>query len=329
MNYFIIVRKLLQVFSLLGVMTIVIYFAFRIMPGNPALLIFHDYHGKGPLTVAEKQSILKSTGLIYGKYSIKGFLTYVYDMFTFKWGIDYSDIDLTVAQRISLALPYTVVLVGLTSVFSFALGVPLGITISKWRNSKKESVVLGISLILTSIPYFIIALLLIFYFAVYAKVLPSQSNVNPLVLYQPSIPNLLLLAKSIALPFLSLLLLGATGHMITMRAAMVSTLGEDHINTAIAKGVPSKKVLRKHAARIAVIPVTTRMALELSALMGGALIVSIIFNWPGMGPLLFHAVLDEDYPMSEAVTFVISLITIIAYAMVDFIHAALDPRIKL
>lgn len=329
MNYFIIVRKLLQALSLIGVMTIVIYFAFRIMPGNPAVILFHDYHGAKPLTPALKTQILKETGLYYGKYNIKSFLIYVYDMFTFKWGMDYSDIDLTVASRIALALPYTVVLVALTSIFSFVIGVPFGITISKWRNSKKESAVLGTSLIITSIPYFIIAILLIFLLGVYYQILPINSNVDPLVLYQPSIPHFLLLARSIALPFISLLLLGATGHMITMRAAMVSTLGEDHITTAIAKGVPNKAVLRKHAARIAVIPVTTRMALELSGMMGGALIVSIIFNWPGMGPLLFHAVLNEDYPMSEAVTFVLSLVTIIAYSMIDFIHAALDPRIKL
>jgi peptide/nickel transport system permease protein len=329
LNYYIIVRKLLQVFSLIGVMLIVVYFAFRIMPGNPALLLFHDYHSNRPLTLAQKEQILDATGLAYGKYSLKGFSIYVYDMLTFNYGIDYSAIDLTVAQEIALALPYTLVLIGLTSIFSFVIGVPFGITISKWRNSRKESAVLGTSLIITSIPYFILALLLIFLLGVYLNLLPVQSNVDPLVLYQITIPHLLQLARAIALPFLSLLVLGATGHMITMRAAMVSTLGEDHINTAIAKGVPSKKVLRKHAARIAVIPVTTRMALELSGLMGGALIVSIIFNWPGMGPLLFNAVLNEDYPMSEAVTFIISLTTILAYAMVDFIHAALDPRIKL
>lgn len=329
MNYFIIGRKLIQVFSLIAVMLVVIYFAFRIMPGNPALLLFRDYHGNKPLTLALKKQILEETGLLYGKYSIRGFAIYVKDMLTFNWGMDYSDIDLTVAQRIGLALPYTVLLVGLTSIFSFVIGVPLGITISRWRNTKKESALLGLSLVLTSIPYFVIALLLIFLLGVYFNVLPIQSNVDPLVIFQPSIPHLLLLAKSILLPFLSLLLLGATGHMITMRAAMVSTLGEDHINTAIAKGVPSRRVLRKHAARIAVIPVTTRMALELSGLMGGSLIISIIFNWPGMGPVLFHAVLAEDYPMSEAVTYVISLVTIIAYALIDFIHAALDPRIKL
>ena len=109
---------------------------------------------------------------------------------------------------------------------------------------------------------------------------------------------------------------------------MVSTLGEDHINTARAKGVPEKSILRRHAARIAVIPVTTRLALQVSFLISGSLIVAIIFNWPGMGPLLYHAVLNEDYPLSEAATFVISLLTIFAYASIDYIHAWLDPRIK-
>jgi peptide/nickel transport system permease protein len=310
-------------------MIVVIYFAFRIMPGNPATLVFHDYPHKSSLTAADRQRILDSMGLEYGKYSIQGFVSYVYQMLTFHFGLDYTDIDLTVMQRIGLALPYTLVLVASVSIFSFGLGVPMGITISRWRNTKKESAAFGISLILTSIPYFILAILLIFFLGVYTHLLPIESNVNPLILYQWTWPHFLILTRAIMLPFLSLLALGATGHMITMRAAMVSTLGEDHITTARAKGVKERDILRKHAARIAVIPVTTRMALELSALIGGSLIVSIIFNWPGMGPLLFHAVLDEDYPMSEAVTYVISVVTIIAYSMIDFIHAALDPRIRL
>jgi peptide/nickel transport system permease protein len=74
--------------------------------------------------------------------------------------------------------------------------------------------------------------------------------------------------------------------------------------------------------------VTTRLALQLSFLISGSLIVAIIFNWPGMGPLLYHAVLNEDYPLSEASTFIISLLTIVAYSLIDYIHAWLDPRIK-
>jgi len=134
--------------------------------------------------------------------------------------------------------------------------------------------------------------------------------------------------RTIAIPLVSLFLIGAAGHLITMRATMVSILGEDFITTARAKGVKEKDILRKHAARNALIPVSTRMALEFALILSGALIVDIIFTYPGIGFYLYEATLKEDYPLIEAATFMISVITIFAYLIIDYVHAWLDPRIR-
>ncbi|MCL6015181.1 MAG: ABC transporter permease [Candidatus Thermoplasmatota archaeon] len=329
MNIYLLTRKIIQAFALVVIMTLIIFVVFRLMPGNPGLLLLKSANKTGtPLSTKQKEAILSTLGLQDGKFSLVDFETYLYQMFTFHWGKDFNSPGQYVYNEIANALPYTLVLIVSSALLSFAIGIPLGIVVSKMRGGKKEGVLLTTSLILNSIPYFILGVILFLYLAVYSSVLPLKSSVPLTYITHPSLSTFPILLYHIALPFSTLLIIESMGHMITMRAAMVSTLGEDHITTARAKGVPEKSILRKHAARIAVIPVTTRLALQLSFLISGSLIVAIIFNWPGMGPLLYHAVLNEDYPLSEASTFIISLLTIVAYSLIDYIHAWLDPRIK-
>ncbi len=329
MNIYLMIRKIIQAFSLVFIMTLIIFVVFRLMPGSPAELLLKTANKSGnPLSSKAEKAILSTMGLQYGKWSLVDFETYLYQMFTFHWGKDYFYTGQYVYNEIAVAMPYTLVLIVSSALLSFAIGIPLGVIVSKLRGGKKEGVILTTSLILNSIPYFILGVILFLYLAVYSSVLPIKASVPLTYITNPSFSTFPILLYHIALPFSTLLIIESMGHMITMRAAMVSTLGEDHITTARAKGVPEKSILRKHAARIAVIPVTTRLALQLSFLISGSLIVAIIFNWPGMGPLLYHAVLNEDYPLSEASTFVISLLTIVAYSSIDYVHAWLDPRIK-
>ncbi|MGP6220486.1 ABC transporter permease [Caldiplasma sukawensis] len=329
MNKYLLMRKIIQDVALVIIMTVLTFVVFRLMPGNPAELFFKGIEKNGhPITAQTKEAICAELGLSHGKFSLQDFETYLYQMFTFNWGKDYINVGETVAEEISLALPYTLVLTGSTAILSYVIGVPLGIYISRIRGTKKESAILSTALALNSVPYFIIAILLFLYVSYYTGLFPLYANVpySEVTTFTPA--GFVNLLYHIAMPFISLLVIEMFGHMITMRAAMVSTLGEDHILTAKAKGVSGKAILRRHAARIAIIPVTTRLALQISFLISGSLLVAIIFDWPGMGPLLYNAVLKEDYPLSEAATFVISLMTIIAYSMIDYIHAWLDPRIK-
>lgn len=329
MNIYVLSRKIIQAAVLVVTMTLIIFVVFRLMPGNPGLLLLKSADKNGePLSRSAKEAILRTLGLQNGKWSLTDFETFIYQMFTFHWGKDYNFPGESVYDLIAIALPYTLVLIVSAALLSFAFGIPLGITISRIRGGKKEGAILSTSLVLNSIPYFVIGILLFLYLTVFTNIFPDSANVPLSYIEHPTFKTFVALLYHIAMPFISLLIIESTGHMITMRASMVSTLGEDHITTAKAKGVPAKTILRRHAARIAVIPVTTRLALQVSFLISGSLIVAIIFNWPGMGPLLYHAVLNEDYPLEEASTFVIALLTILAYSLIDYIHAWLDPRIK-
>jgi peptide/nickel transport system permease protein len=325
MNAFVAIRKLIQGVVLLVLVTIIIFVIFRLMPGNPADLILLSLKSKP--TLAEKQQLLKSFGLENGKWSYQAFTTFIYDMFTAHWGNDYY-YGTTVSQIIFTALPYTLVLVGGAAVLGWIFGIPLGITTTRLRGKKSETAILTSSLIVSSIPYLVLAVLLYLYLIAYLHWFPVSGYFSFSDLEHPTIFSVLNVFRTIAIPLVSLFLIGAAGHLITMRATMVSILGEDFITTARAKGVREKDILRKHAARNALIPVSTRMALEFALILSGALIVDIIFSYPGIGYYLYEATLKEDYPLIEAATFMISVITIFAYLIIDYVHAWLDPRIR-
>ena len=325
MNAFVAVRKLIQGVVLLFLVAIIIFIIFRLMPGNPADLILLSLKSKP--TLAQKQALLQQFGLQNGKWSYQAFTTFMYDMFTAHWGYDFY-IGTTVSQIIFTALPYTLVLVGSAAVLGWVFGIPLGITTTRLRGRKSETAILTSSLIVSSIPYLVLAVLLYLYLVAFLHWFPVTGYFSFTELEHPTLFSVLSVMRSIAIPLVSLFLIGAAGHLITMRATMVSILGEDFITTARAKGVREKDILRKHAARNALIPVSTRMALEFALILSGALIVDIIFSYPGIGYYLYEATLKEDYPLIEAATFMISIVTIVAYLIVDYVHAWLDPRIR-
>ena len=325
MNAFVAVRKLIQGVVLLFLVAIIIFVIFRLMPGNPADLILLSFKVKPDLQ--QKEALLRQFGLQNGKWSYTAFTTFMYDMFSGNWGNDYY-YGATVSQIIFTALPYTLVLVGSAAVLGWIFGIPLGITTTRLRGKKSETAILTSSLIVSSIPYLVLAVLLYLYLIAYLQWFPVSGYFSFTELEHPTFFSVLSVIRTIAIPLVSLFLIGAAGHLITMRATMVSILGEDFITTARAKGVKEKDILRRHAARNALIPVSTRMALEFALILSGALIVDIIFSYPGIGYYLYEATLKEDYPLIEAATFMISVVTIFAYLIVDYVHAWLDPRIR-
>ncbi len=318
MNVYLITRKILQAAILIILTVIIIFVVYRLMPGNPADLFLHSLGARA--TAAQKKALLASLGLNGGKWSFTGFVIYFKDMFTANFGYDYYN-GSSISAELAQALPYTLALIGTATILGWIIGIPLGITTTRLRNKKSESVILTSSLVLSSIPYFVLGIVLYLYLVAFSSFFPISSGFK----WNDPITTIL---WDLSLPLISLAIVGATGHLITMRATMVSILGEDFINTARAKGVPEKSILRKHAARNAMIPISTRMALEFALVASGALIVDVIFSYPGIGLELYNATLSENYPLSEAATFLFSLVTIFAYLIVDFIHSWLDPRVK-
>ncbi len=327
MNIYLIIRKVVQSAILIVSMAAVLFVIFRLMPGNPAELFLHDARTHFA-TKQELQIIEARLGLTGGKWNFENFLIYMKDMFTFNFGYDYYSQE-SVATLIGNSMPYSLLLLGTALALSFVVGLPLGILATWYHGKKKEAVINTSNLILNSIPYFILAIVFYLYFVAFYPIFPVRGSFSTFDLYHMYDPSILVTVLwKMTLPLLSLVLVEEAAHVLTMRAAMVSVMGEDFITTARAKGVAERTIFFRHAARNAMIPVSTRMALEFAFLTSGAIFVEAIFSWPGIGTLIYQSALNEDYPVSEGALFTISLVVIIAYSIIDFVHAWLDPRIS-
>ncbi len=324
MNPYLILRKIIQDLILIALVAVVIYIVYRLMPGNPAQLLLFGAKNKGGLTGQKLLQVEAQLGLAGGKWNPVNLFIYLKDMFTFNFGYDYFE-SLSVWDVIKIALPYTFLLFGTAAVIAFVLGIPLGIITSWVRQTKKEAGLIASSNILNAIPFFVLGIWFVLYFTALRPIFPVRTNFPISWLATDPIG----VAYYLFLPVTTLVVIEGASHLLTTRAAMVGILGEDYIATARAKGVTEGTVMFHHAARNAMIPISTRMALELALLMSGAVVVEIIFSYPGIGHLLYNATLSLDYPLAEGALFVISLVTIVTYSLVDFIHAWLDPRIKL
>ena len=326
MNIYLILRKVIQTVALILLMAVVLFIIFRLMPGNPAeLFIISSRH---QATAAQLNALEMQLGLSGGKWNFHNFVTYMYDILTFQFGYDYYR-QTTVWFLIDQALPYTLLLLGTATVLSYLFGLPLGVVTTWYRGKRTEGALVTTGLVMNSIPYFILAIILFLYFVVKFQISPVQASFPLSDVTVIGWGHFVTVMSDLALPLMTLVVIGAAGNLLVMRAAMVSVLGQDFILTARAKGVSDGAIMFRHAARNAMIPVSTQMALNFALIVSGAIITEIIFSYPGIGNLTYQAILSLDYPLAEGAFFVISLVTIIAYAGIDFLHAWLDPRITL
>ncbi|MFQ3622410.1 MAG: ABC transporter permease, partial [Acetobacteraceae bacterium] len=171
-----------------------------------------------------------------------------------------------------------------------------------------------------SMPSFWLGILLIILFAVTLGWLPAGGP--------PMEPGLLPWLRHLALPALTLTVLGLAAYARQTRAAMIEALAEPHIRTARAKGAAERRVLLRHALPNAAIPVITVAALDFATLVSGALVVETVFAWPGMGKLIYDAILGNDYNVALLALLLTALVTLAASLAADLAQLALDPRLR-
>ena len=220
----------------------------------------------------------------------------------------------TPAGPLILSKLKTTLLLGLLSLlFALAVSIPLGVLAAIYRNSWIDRLCLAIAVVGQALPNFFFALLLIMFFSISLRLLPVSGSDTWLHFVMPTIA----LGYYVAPAFMRL-----------VRAGMVEVLEADYIRTARAKGLPARQVIFKHALRNALIPIITLLGLYLPFLLSGAVLVETIFGWPGMGRALVDAILQRDYPMVMATSFVISAMVVVGNLLSDVLYAVVDPRIR-
>jgi peptide/nickel transport system permease protein len=296
---------------------------FRLMPGSPERALPRNPH--------ISQEVLAETRARWGldqPLFPNQFVGYVAATARGDLGFSLKYDGATVVDVLASHFWPTVILFGVGEVIAAIVGFALG-AYSGWRRGGPiDFVGNGLSLILYSMPYFVIGMLLLVVFATGLRWFPTSGMLTLGQTYAGPIDRLLDFGGHFMLPVLTVAL-GLIGqYAILMRSSIIETLGEDYVTTARAKGLTSARILRRHALPNALLPAVTLVAINLGYVVAGAITVEIVFNWPGLGTLTVDALNARDYPVLQGCFLLLSVTVVIANVVADFLYGALDPRVR-
>jgi peptide/nickel transport system permease protein len=301
------------------------FFIPRLMPGNPVeVAIGHMQSRVTPQTIAalDLQYGLNTHLSLWGQY-----LHYWSQLLHGNLGISFSSYPATVGSVIRSALPWTIGLVGLATLISFALGTLLGIA-AAWRRGSWLDNLLPAMTFFQAAPYFFVAILAVALFATKFGWFPQNSGYDTTLL-NPGfdwayISNVL---DHAVLPALTIVVASIAGWIIGMRNMMLTTMDEDYVLIAQAKGLPKRRVI-SYAARNAILPSVSGFSLAIGFVVSGALLTEIVFSYPGIGYILLQAIGTEDYPLLQGIFLIITFAVLAANLLADFVYSFLDPRTR-
>ena len=234
----------------------------------------------------------------------------------------------TVNAMIAEALPWTVALLGTTTVISFALGTFLGAMLGWPRAPRWMRWLMPPLWALHAIPFFLLGLILIYVFAFRFPVLPMFGGYSAGAFPGFTGPFILDLIRHAILPALSIVLVATGGWALSMRGMMVTTQGEDYVTFAEAKGLRSPTIFLRYCVRNALLPQATGLALALGQIVSGAVLVEVIFGYPGIGTVLFQAIRENDHFLIQGIVFTVIIALGFATLLLDALYPLLDPRIS-
>jgi len=299
----------------------------RLMPGNPALAMLSKFHGQlGP-------GALHALEILFGVNTDKSlpaqYVTYLHQIATGNLGVSLEFYPASVSSVIGGAIWWTLGLVGVTTVLAFVLGTGLGI-VSAWRRGGRlDSILPPVFVITSAVPYFWVGMVLVLIFGITLHWLPTQGGFY----VSTDTPSLSLIyfedvLSHAALPAITLLITTIGTWILTMRNTMITTLAEDYVRMARAKGLPGRRIMVDYAARNAILPNLTGFAMSLGFVVSGAILIEYVFNYPGVGYMLLQAVQSEDFPLMQALFLLITVAVLLAILIADIATALLDPRTR-
>jgi peptide/nickel transport system permease protein len=290
---------------------------FRLAPGTAVTNLARVPHATPQLRNALKKQfgLDKSKGeqyLIYLKQLARGNL-----------GVSFEN-DQPVSKNLRIALINTLPMVTIGTLFSILIGTLTGVIAAWRRGTPTEAATVSSALGFYAMPTQWLGLMLII---IFAGMLPTGGMTNEFLLNPGFWQHLRDLGSHILLPALTLGLTLYGEYTLIVRSAMLETLGEDYILTARAKGLRPWAIVRKHALRNAMLPITTLVALSLGYIVAGAILIETVFSWPGIGRGVYEAVLQRDYPMLQGAFLLLTISVVVCNLVADLLYFKLDPRI--
>ncbi len=304
------------------------FFIPKIMPGSPAQALRDRTHNR--LSPQAINNILTSFGYKPNQNLFEQYIDYLKSQLTGDWGVSIGqNLGEPVSKIISEALPWTLGLVGLATVLAFIIGSFVGIVAGWRRGGKVDSVLPSVFVVTSALPYFWVALLLILFFSVWTNGwLPSDFNYDSDLTPGWSSDFVNSVLQHGILPAATIVVTAVGGWVLTMRNNMITTLAEDYVRMGRAKGLSNNRIMYNYAARNAMLPNLSGFAMSLGFVISGAILVEYVFNYPGLGYLLFNAVQNTDYPLMQTLFMLFTIAVLVAVLVCDFAIVLLDPRAR-
>jgi peptide/nickel transport system permease protein len=301
------------------------FFIPHAMPGNPVAAVLARMQGN------VTQATIRSLELTYGigghQSLISQYLQFWSKLLHGNLGISTSSYPSTVTTVISSALPWTLGLVGVATLISFVLGTLLGILVA-WRRGTWLDNLLPATTFFQAAPYFFIAFLALQLFSSSLGWLPSVGAYTQGTDFPGWNGTYFVdVLNHAILPALTIVICSAAGWIVGMRNVMLTTMDEDYVLIAEAKGLSRQRVIW-YAARNAILPSVSGFSLAVGFVVSGALLTEIVFSYPGLGWILLQAVADRDYPLLQGIFLIITFAVLAANLLADFVYIFLDPRIR-
>jgi peptide/nickel transport system permease protein len=256
------------------------------------------------------------------------YLRFLRNSITFDLGYSLGQFPATVQDMVAQALPWTIGLLAVATLISFIIGNLIGALMAWAPTPKLLRRLLPLSLMFTSIPYFMLAILLIYIFGFGLRLFPTSGGYGRGLTLGWNLPLALSVAQHALLPALSIVIASMGYWAVGMRGMMITNAGEDYLILGRAKGLSPARLFLRYAVRNAVLPQVTALALTLGSIVGGATLVEYLFAYPGMGYLLYQGIVTNDFALIQGIVFILILTTATAVLIIDLVYPLIDPRIS-
>ena len=308
--------------------TTLIFVIPRLAPGDPVAAMIGRMQAQSGFVENSAQIIeawRARFGLdqpIYVQYG-----TYLYNSLRFDLGYSLASFPSRVDEMVFNALPWTVGLLSVAAIFSFIIGNTVGALMAWDRTPGILKTLLPTTLTFTSIPFFMLGILLIYVFAFGLRWLPPSGAYGRGLTQGFNLAFMSSVAYHAILPIMAIVVTSMGLWAIGMRGMMITTAGEDYMILAQAKGLQPSRIFWLYGVRNSILPQVTALALTLGTIVGGSLLVEYIFAYPGVGYLLYQGIVTSDYTLIQGIVFMLIFVTATAVLILDLIYPLIDPRI--
>jgi peptide/nickel transport system permease protein len=316
-------RRVAQAAITIAGIVLLNFVLFRMMPGSPERILLRNPNMSQAAIEAQKERWGLDKPLVPDQL-----LAYVGTTLQGDLGESFKYRGRPVTEVIGTRIGPTIVLFGLGELIAIVVGLALG-AYSGWRRGGPVDYLgNGISLVLYSMPYFLLGMILLVFFATGLGWFPTSGMLTLGARYDSWIDQLADFGGHFVLP-LAAVSLGLIGqYSILMRSSIIQTRGEDYLMTARAKGLADSRVLTGHALPNALLPTVSLVGINLGFIVAGAITVEVVFNWPGLGTLTQEALQARDYPVLQGVFLLLAISVVLANLLVDLVYGLLDPRVR-